>query len=247
MRPLLLIGVRKIASAKRKACATGYVSTYCRIFDLVRKFHQSALSPFSGAFIIIMRPTAACLLFLFYTARTICAAAIPKHLFGLLASFSEGDALPTIRSNATLGLAFDASLLLNASDFAITCFIASPHLRSIPKIDYYEAVEKILIRDDALVPKRFELGPGGRGRRNFLWRGGDCDIDFFNPEPLRTDAFPIILIAHVAALIADECLTEAKGYLGGHSNMGPTRGVVSVINPNPLYILSDKSQINATE
>ena len=36
----------------------------------------------------------------------------------------------------------------------------------------------------------------------------------------------LALIAHVAALIARECITEAKDYTVGHGSPAPNRGVV---------------------
>lgn len=92
--------------------------------------------------------------------------------------------------------------------------------------DYYEAVQQILIRDDAIVPRRFELGPSGE--KQFKWRGGQCVIGFFDNQPLLTDAIPIVLVAHVAALIANDCINEAKGYGGGYAHIGPNLGFVAV-------------------
>lgn len=46
--------------------------------------------------------------------------------------------------------------------------------------------------------------------------------------PLFRDSFPIISVAHVAALIADRCITEENGYAGGWARAGPRRGLVVV-------------------
>ncbi|KAF6218140.1 hypothetical protein HO133_006099 [Letharia lupina] len=177
-----------------------------------------------------MRAIVLSLAYLFYTARTTFAVAFPKQSSGLWTNAPEDDTLPATSGNTTLRLEPNPSALLNVSALTITCLTEPPPRQPITLAAYYEAVQKILIRDDAFFPRRFELGPGGK---NLRWQGGQCVIAFFNNQPLKTDAIPIILVAHVAALIANECITEAKGYLGGVAQIGPSRGTVGVFHTVP--------------
>ena len=171
-------------------------------------------------------------LVLVFTMRTMAATAAPSQSSDVWTEALRGVVLPNTDSNTTLGLVLDASPLLNTSGFKITCLAKTRDYRPILISDYYQAVQQILIRDDALLPQHFRLGPEGSVRQDYYWQGGQAAIAFFNRQPLRTDAFPIIAVAHVAALIADNCVTEAQGYLGGYARVGPNRGTVGVGNVN---------------
>ena len=169
---------------------------------------------------------------LVYPVRTMTATATPYQSSDVWAEALQGIVFPNTNSNITLGLVLDASPLLNSSALKITCLATSRAYRPILMADYYEAVQQILIRDDALLPQHFRLGPEGSERQDYHWQGGQAAIAFFSGQPLRTDAFPIVLVAHVAALIADTCITEARGYLGGYARIGPNKGTVGVGNVN---------------
>ena len=174
---------------------------------------------------------------LFYTARTTYAATLPKQSSGLWTNALKDDTLPTVRSNTTLGLVTNASSVLNASEFFIECSIESPTRRPIPIADYYEVVQQILIRDDALVPRRFNLGPSYD--KQLHWRAGQCVIFFFDHRPMLTDAIPIIVVAHVAALIANDCITGARGYKGGTAQVGLNSGFVAVTHVMPPDVMAE--------
>ena len=98
------------------------------------------------------------------------------------------------------------------------------------KAYYLEAVQKILVRLDAFYPRIFFLGPV----RRFIWSGGpfgsaeECGIVLGNQRLEFTAKFPFILVAHVAALIAEECINEENGYAGGWAAQGPRMGIVLV-------------------
>lgn len=171
-------------------------------------------------------------LVLVYTVRTTTATATPYQSSDIWAEALRGVVVPNTNSNATLGLVLDASPQLYTSGLAITCLAKTRGYRPILMDDYYQAVQQILIRDDALLPQHFRLGPEGSVRQDYYWQGGQAAIALFSGQPLRTDAFPIIVVAHVAALIADKCVTEAEGYLGGYARVGPNRGSVGVGNVN---------------
>lgn len=176
------------------------------------------------------------LTFLYFTASTIYAATLPKQSSGLWTNALEDEFLPTVNSNASLGLVANASSLLNASEFFIECLTGPPTRQPIPMADYYEAVQQILTRDDALVPRRFDLGP--TFDKQFRWRGGQSVILFFDHRPLLTDAIPIIVVAHVAALISNDCITGARGYNGGLAQISPSNGFVAVAQYMPRHTKS---------
>ena len=100
--------------------------------------------------------------------------------------------------------------------------------------NYFAAVQQILIREDALHPRPFYLGPSLDVR--WEWKGGDrgddhrCIIVLYNKQPLLTDMFPLMLIAQVAAMIAERCITAGASYAGGWASPGVGRGIVAVVN-----------------
>ena len=171
-------------------------------------------------------------LVLVYTVRTVTATATPYQSSDVWSEALRGVVFPYTSSNTTLGLVLGESPLLNGSELKMTCLATTRGYRPILLTDYYQAVQQILIRDDALLPQHFRLGPEGSERQDYHWQGGQAAIAFFSGQPLRTDALPIILVAHVAALIADTCVTEARGYLGGYARIGPKKGTVGVGNVN---------------
>ena len=179
-------------------------------------------------------------LVLVYTVQTMTATITPYQSSDVWAEALRGVVVPNTNRNTTLGLVLDASPLRNISGFAITCLPKTRGYRPIPIDDYYQAVQQILIRDDALLPQHFRLGPEGSVRQDYYWQGGQAAIAFFSSQPLRTDAFPIISVAHVAALIADKCVTEAQDYLGGYARVGPNRGTVGVGNVDIPDVKTDE-------
>lgn len=56
---------------------------------------------------------------------------------------------------------------------------------------------------------------------------------------LLTDTYPIILVAHVAALIACRCITETENYVGGWASAGLKRGLVVVGNSKLKVLVSE--------
>lgn len=163
----------------------------------------------------------------------IFAIVLQAQTAALSANMLSNSVFITSGGNSWLDSKLNASFL-NASDPTIVCFDKIRGVRSINMANYFEAVQQILIRDDAIVPRQFNLGPSLD--RQFNWLGGptgdehETVIVLSYTQPLLTALFPIILVAHVAALIANECITEAKGYAGGWASLGPTRGSVGVGN-----------------
>lgn len=129
-----------------------------------------------------------------------------------------------IHTNASSTTAIDQRIRLS-------CFDAQD-FNPTSKANYFDAVQKILRRGDALVSRPYYLGPSPRLR--WQWFGGPkgderaCRIVLGSQSPRLTDEFPLILVAHVAALIADRCVTEENGYAGGWASAGPRMGLVVV-------------------
>ena len=67
-----------------------------------------------------------------------------------------------------------------------------------------------------------------------MWITGTCRIVLWAKTSTRTLPFPAIYIAHVAAVIAKECLTEAREYRGGVAVLNDFGDVViNVEEPQP--------------
>ena len=123
---------------------------------------------------------------------------------------------------------------LEASDIVVSCLDQVPGFLPVIMANYYAAVQQILLLEDALESRQYYLGPSREMR--WEWAGGTirddhrCTIVLFNKEPLLTDAFPLVLIAHVGAMIADKCITRVRSYSGGWASAGTGRGIVAVMN-----------------
>lgn len=129
----------------------------------------------------------------------------------------------------------NASSASSASNFNIYCFDDVPGFLPVTMANYFAAVQQILIREDAMVPRQFWLGPSLEMR--WEWTGGtrgdddQVNIVLFSKAPILTDAFPLMLVAQVAAMIADACITAMRSYAGGWASPGVGRGTVAVVNP----------------
>ena len=182
-----------------------------------------------------MYPIALTLTSVCYLTSTTYAILPPAQsetsMISLLSSGNLMKPSESLLSNVKLNV----SSLLNASDVDVKCFVPDQEFSPTFLPSYYEAVQQILSRTDAMVPRQFFLGLKPEDQWN--WSGGlgehdKCTITFANLQPLLTDEFPIILVAHIAALVADKCVTEAAGFMGGHASPGPRKGFVAVSNVN---------------
>lgn len=127
----------------------------------------------------------------------------------------ENGILAAESSNNTLRIDTNTFPALNAStDVAeIECFPPRDRFGSVVMDDYYGAVDQILVRADAMIPQEWILGP--TPAQSYISRTGRCKISLWASTNLRTPPFPVIYVAHVAAVIAQHCVTEAHGYRGG--------------------------------
>lgn len=172
------------------------------------------------------------LLGLSYLTTTICAISSALQTENPSLVSLESDILARGSSkNDSLHLNPDNFPAFNASTFLIevTCSPSTDPTR-YPRVvvdDYYEAVDQILTREDAMVPRQWVLGP--HVWQTLVWQSGRCRIGLGATTLMRTRAFPIILAAHMAALVAKECVTEAKGYAGGTAQLN--------VPESPLLVL----------
>lgn len=131
-------------------------------------------------------------------------------------------------------LQMNLSSPFNASNLVVQCFHnpappASPYLRPIVIDDYFEILQKIMVQDDAMLQRRWNLGPSGTGQ----WKVNQAVLGLCAPWPPSTDIFQTVLVAHAAALIADRCLREDEGYLGGQTWLG-LRGTFRIVLLSPI-------------
>ena len=152
----------------------------------------------------------------------------------------ENDILAAGPSNQTLHLSPHSIQPLNASDdlLDITCraSVPSAHYARIAVTDYYAAVDQILTRDDAMVPKQWVLGRDPS--HQLSWTSGTCLLLLCARAQTMTQSIPIVLAAHMAALVVRRCVTEATGYRGGWARLN-TPG-------QPYLIVSGVAEGSAT-
>ncbi|KAM0806136.1 hypothetical protein BDR22DRAFT_5153 [Usnea florida] len=131
----------------------------------------------------------------------------------------ENDNLATKRSNNTLQIDPNTFLALNASSnqIELKCHPYHSPLARIVMDDYYGAVNQILVREDATIPRQWVLGP--IYPQHVEWREGTCRIILMARTTILTPPFPVIWAAHAAALVVKECITEARGYWAGKATL----------------------------
>lgn len=155
-----------------------------------------------------------------FTTNIAAASTGPRTENSVL-NLLENDMLAGETSNKTLYLSPNDFSSLNASAalLEITCrsSVPSTHYARILVGDYYEAVDQILTRVDAMIPKQWVLGRDVS--HQLTWRSGTCSVLFCARTLTITQSFPIILAAHMAALVVKQCVTEATGYRGGWAQL----------------------------
>ena len=125
----------------------------------------------------------------------------------------------------------------------IKCFTSTSLSKRVVLDDYYRTVDQILLREDAMIPRQWVLGPSRA--RSVIWEKNGCSVILTAEKSIRTQQpFPIILVAHVAASIAKKCITEVFSYRGGQAILlnDPGKPVVFVGGP-PLNGDSPTAQI----
>ena len=146
---------------------------------------------------------------------TISAALPTLQTLNTSLDLLENDILAKKSSNNTVRIDSNAFPALNVSNNGIDihCFPSRSPLEMVVMDDYHEAVDQILIREDAMIPREWILGPADT--QQVQWRQGPCRIVLMAGTFVRTPPFPVILAAHLAAVVAKECITAAHGFRGG--------------------------------
>lgn len=93
---------------------------------------------------------------------------------------------------------------------------ALPRFNRVSIVDYLGALERIVIRSDAMELQIFDPGP----TKVSGWDYNEARIGVRAPYPPDGAIFQIIFIAHLVGLVAQECLTDSKGFLGGSVGFG---------------------------
>lgn len=88
-----------------------------------------------------------------------------------------------------------------------------------------------MLEDDAMTPLQWDIPPRG----SVQWIYEQVIIAMGSPRPRSLQVFQPILIARAAAFIADKCLREQTGYLGGQTFLG-SGGEFRVALASPLVV-----------
>lgn len=123
--------------------------------------------------------------------------------------------------NETAYADFNSSTTLDAYSLQIICLTqpkppARPIFNRVNIEDYYRAVDKVLVLDNAMSDRTWNLGPNAKA----IWDFGGAVVGLKVPYPTTSEKFPPIVVAHAAALIARKCVTSYQGYLGGGTRFG---------------------------
>lgn len=133
-------------------------------------------------------------------------------------SFLDGNTTSFPLPPTTNTSAIELSPILTSSLAAVGpvfCLVPQPppQRRYNPVVvdDYLENLENIISRPTAMIVRTWNLGP--MGKLVYIHKG--CRIGLQVPYPPSPIQFPRIYVAHLASVIAKQCLTEEKGFLGG--------------------------------
>lgn len=131
-----------------------------------------------------------------------------------------------------------SSMHLDPRIVRITCNADSPGshtLRPMFWYDYYRVIQQILTMDLAMKNRYVDFPTGPAKPR---WRQQTAEIYLYSLRKASPPPFPMVFVAHVAALIAKRCMTEEKKALGGVAKMFGDSTVMFVLrNPNKIGAL----------
>ncbi|KAL8940073.1 MAG: hypothetical protein Q9216_003011 [Gyalolechia sp. 2 TL-2023] len=106
----------------------------------------------------------------------------------------------------------------------INCFIQPPpSIKRLPRADVtdcYSALQALLLGDKAMAPMHFTEDDQRGFKVPFAWGHDSCQIVINNITPHAEATFPIVLIAHLAAEIAEACIVGTPANLGGDVKLG---------------------------
>lgn len=106
----------------------------------------------------------------------------------------------------------------------VNCYIQPlPPTKRLPRAeisDCYFALQGVLLGDKVMAPMHFTENDKGGFKVPFAWGHDSCQIIINNLTPHAEATFPIVLIAHLAAEIAEACIVQTPANLGGDIKIG---------------------------
>ena len=159
-------------------------------------------------------------------------------------------ALPTPSSTAVSSKYVTRNVSrLDMQVFEPACFkrvtAARPKYLPIVMDDYYKAIQKILITPDATIPHQWFLA--NDPDHTIRWYSNTCGI-FLGARDFGEFWIAPVEVAHIAAIIADDCLTDETQYLGGVVAAEVPQGRIMVLLGAKVdpWISSNSSEIYQT-
>lgn len=128
------------------------------------------------------------------------------------------------------------SSLMDDSPIKISCFKqppppAPPTYMPVRMSDYCKAIQQILLRPDFTETQIWELSDDPETWNG--WKVNNFGI-FLGGNSPTVEAFAPAFVAHVAAVLAAECLDITKGCLGGTASAGPSGDIFVGLGENGL-------------
>ena len=190
----------------------------------------------------MLLPLASLCLYSFIAITSPAISAQQIDLFSLLPPTEPG--LPSI-GDLTSGPRVNTTTPLYASKPDVQCWPTNVpghpvSLRPVVVSDYFQAVHKRMVQDDAMIPRLWDLGRDGI----IQYVENEARVALKVPWPPSQQAFQPIIIAHMAALIADKCLREETGYFGGRVYLYPGKSDFRVVVASPTDPSASKSTVS---
>ena len=116
---------------------------------------------------------------------------------------------------------------LNATnDISYTCFTPDPHSPHIIPTDCHTAIYQLLAAPDVLELKRYDRTSELPVENNYR----SCSIILTRSSARSDDVFQPVLIAHAAALVTKNCVTQLFGFQGGYARIGAGVGFLVYVS-----------------
>ena len=152
-------------------------------------------------------------------------------LFSLLSSVGME---PSSTNNSPSNLHPNLSTTSLDSNLAVQCYLAprpgAPVLLQPVLVGaYFQAVHLAMIETNAMIPRTWDLGPDAKVQ----YVVNNVNVAMKVPWPPTDRVFQPIFAAHAAALIAETCLTQRWGYLGGSVLLYPPSDDFRVVVASP--------------
>lgn len=100
-----------------------------------------------------------------------------------------------------------------------------PYYIPVVMDDYYRAIQQILTQPAATIRHQWILA--NEPSNTVQWQSNQCGI-YLGATRRATYSIAPVEVAHAAAIIADDCLTEEAGFMGGFAHAIVPEGTVLV-------------------